>query len=127
MDKTLANVQVGEVIWYNPNNQEQERSYLAYIVTYTCIQIVRLFVAKSVIPFQIKPYIKSVYIRPFLVAAVSISITCIPYYYFEDGLIKNISIVFLSVIFCLISVYIIGLTKNERLFVNSKIRQLLKR
>lgn len=101
-------------------------SYLAYIVTYSCIQIVRLFVAKSEIPFQIKPYIKSVYIRPFLVAAVSISVTCIPYYFFEDGLLKDISIVFLSIIFCLISVYIIGLTKNERLFVNSKIRQLLK-
>ena len=100
-------------------------SYIAYIITYSLIQIVRLFIAKSEIPFEIMPYVKEVFLRTALIAVFPICITYIPFILMKDGILKTIFVVCISVILCMISIYFIGLGKKEKQFVLDKVRKVI--
>lgn len=102
-------------------------SYLAYIFTYACIQIIRMFVAKAEIPFKIAPYVKEVFVRPLIVAIVSVAIIYLPYHFMTDGMLKSLCIIAISVIITIAVVYAFGLGKTEREFITSKVRKFVKK
>lgn len=100
-------------------------SYISYIIVYALIQVLRLFIAKKEIPFEIIPYVKEVFIRPLVVACLPIFATWIPYYILEDCFIKTVIITLFSVILCLISIYVFALGHDEREFVIGKVKKIL--
>ncbi|SHH83584.1 Na+-driven multidrug efflux pump [Fibrobacter sp. UWCM] len=96
-------------------------SYLSYIFIYSVIQIVRLFVAKSEIPFKILPYVKEVYIRCILVAMVSVTMSFILYFFIGyESTVKAIIILGAAFFSVLASVYTLGLDCSERQFIRNK-------
>lgn len=102
-------------------------SYISYIIAYFVIQIVRLFIAKSEIPFQILPYVKDVYIKTLAIAIIPIVITYIPYRFLYEGFVKTFIIIVLSILICILSIYKIGLGVSEKAFVKSKILNLFNK
>ena len=102
-------------------------SYISYILVYGLIQIIRLFIAKNEIPFEIRPYVKEVYLRPLIVASLPLLLTYVPYQLLKDGFGKTVLITLSSLIFCLVSIYIFGLGHSEKAFIIEKIKKRFNR
>ncbi len=102
-------------------------SYVSYIVIYTAIQIVRLFIARSEIPFRIFSYVKEVYFRCFFVAVFSVFVTSLPYMFVNhDGYIKSIVVLIVGFLSVVISIYGLGFDDDERKFVKDRLIRFLR-
>lgn len=102
-------------------------SYVSYIAVYSIIQIVRLFIAKSEIPFDITLYVKDVYLRSAIVALVSVLFSLIPYTLIQqECLTKSIVIVLISIASVACSTYFWGLDCSERRFVIAKFKKFFR-
>lgn len=102
-------------------------SYISYILVYGLIQIVRLVIAKNEIPFEIRPYVKEVYLRPLIVVSLPLLLTYVPYQLLKDGFGKTVLITLSSLILCLISIYLFGLGHSEKAFIIEKFKKRFNR
>lgn len=101
-------------------------SYISYILIYGVIQIIRLFIAKREIPFEIKPYVKEVYFRSLAITLISVLLTSVPFIFIDmDGVLKSVVVLTVAVISVSLSVYYIGLDREEKRFVISKLSKVI--
>jgi O-antigen/teichoic acid export membrane protein len=89
--------------------------------------MVRLIMLKSMISLNVRKYIKSVLVVVLLVSAISASGPLIITYMMELGVIRFFITGLLSVVFVAVSVFGVGLTKNERSFLINKIMEFLNK
>ena len=82
---------------------------------------------KKLISLSFGVYLKNIYIRVFFVLLIS---PILPLYIkniMSEGFFRFIIVSFVAVFSVCLSVYIGGLTKNERMLINSKVSSLIHR
>lgn len=100
---------------------QPELVFVVSLVISLIIQIVKLCVVGPMIQLPTWLYVKDVFIRAFLVAALSMLVVSPVYIFFNSSVIRLLA----SSCYCCFAVllfsYIIGLNSNERLFVKKKV------
>lgn len=101
--------------------------FIVHFIMESITQIARMFMLRSLIGIRIIDYIKNIYIRVIIVIILSIIAPYIIYTNMNDTTMRF----FLVCITCLLSVslisYYIGLSKNEKDFIYSKIKIIYKK
>jgi O-antigen/teichoic acid export membrane protein len=96
-----------------------ESTYIVFIIVYTAVEITRLWLMKEQLNFPVSMFLKEVIAKIIIVAMFSVSFPIMFVYCIESSLLRTI----LSVIICLISsitsIYLFGLTANERLQITN--------
>ena len=94
-----------------------------------CISIIALFARLKIISllvnFSIIDYFKNVVLRIIPVSIISIIIPLFILYFLPQSLYRLIIIGFTSLISLVLTIYLIGLSKGEQIFMKMKIKQLL--
>lgn len=103
-------------------------AFLINLIISTIALLYRLFYIKKYVPYNFHNYLLKV-IRPCLeITLISIPIPLILKYYFSTSTISVLLIIVLSIVISVTTIYLIGLNKNERLFIkNNSVKLLRKR
>ena len=99
---------------------------VAIVISQVCLAA-RLILLNKIMGLNIKKFIKTVYFNVIVVATLSSILPSILSYYFNNTAISFIFVSFVAVINVALVEYFIGCTQEERLFVKSKISQMLSR
>ncbi|MDY6394918.1 MAG: lipopolysaccharide biosynthesis protein, partial [Bacteroidales bacterium] len=100
-------------------------AYVIYAFIYFVLIFVRLFLVKELITLSAREYIKQVLLKIFFVTLVSSILPFAVRYFMPQNLIRLIVVFILSFVSCIISIYIFGLDKNERIFFFNKLKTLI--
>lgn len=91
-----------------------EAAYVVFIVVYTAVEAVRLWIMKGLLNFPVGKFIKEVVAK---IAVVTITSAIFPFVFtilIEPSLIRTICAIIISLISAVLSIYLFGLTPNER-------------
>lgn len=100
-----------------------ESSYWCYVIVYSYLVFVRLFLLNRQIAFPIRLFINEV-IRPIIiVTSVAFIIPAFIKYYFYPGLFRFSIILLVSFLSTSASIFILGMGENERLYVTGYLRK----
>lgn len=102
-----------------------ESSYIIFLIIYAIVNIVRLFLMKSLIKFPIIMFVKEVLLYVFLVSLSSIALPLILKSALQDNIGSSLFVMFSCFFSATVSVYFLGLNSNERKAVLCKISQKL--
>lgn len=100
-------------------------AYVAYIVIYTCLVYVRLILMNKQIGFPIAIFLKQVIGRIIFVTVLSFIWPIILTNIMEEGFLRLISVGLVSTLSLIVSVFLIGMQKSERVEVIGFIRNKL--
>ena len=100
-------------------------AYVIYAFIYFVLIFVRLILVKELITLSAREYIKQVLLKIFFVTLVSSILPFAVRYFMPQNLIRLIVVFILSFVSCIISIYIFGLDKNERIFFFNKLKTLI--
>ena len=100
-----------------------EFAYIINIVIYFFLNFVRLYLIKDLIGMSGKDYIKEVFIKIALVTIASIVLPLILYYEMEPSILRFVLIWITGISSITISIYLIGLSNNEKKYFISLIKQ----
>ena len=105
-------------------------AYSVFIVHFcmeAITQLARMIMLRPLIGIRVYDYLKNVYSRVFIVAALSIIVPFLAYESLSDTFLRF----FIVCIVCVLSVgtvvYIIGLSNNERMFVKEKVGAMVNK
>lgn len=105
-------------------------AYSVFIVHFTIeviTQLVRMMLLRPLIGIRIVDYIKNIYIKVFTVVALSLIMPFIVY----ESMDNTGARFFVTCLICVLSVgtvtYIVGLSKNERVFIKAKAVEVVNR
>lgn len=101
--------------------------FVVLIIVEVVTQYVRLRIVLPMIQMKMRPYIMKVIIPLIKVTLTAPIIPLVAYYYSELNTINFFLICILSVICCSVSIYMLGCTDGEKLFVRSKVQTLLSK
>lgn len=101
-------------------------TYIVYFVIYSIVLVVRLYLIKEAIHLPILMYVQKVLYRVVPVSIICFLLPLILLYILEPGLLRVISVSMLSLLVTLLSVFLLGLTKGERIFVLDRLKSMLK-
>ncbi len=100
-------------------------AYLVNFCIYFLLIFIRLFMAKSVIHIPVQIYLRDVVLKSFFVAIVALSLPSLILLFLEDSILRLILICVISTISSIISIYCIGLSSIERLWLVKHFRNKL--
>lgn len=100
---------------------------LIFIFVFFLLNIVRFYDIKKLMDFSSLQFIYDTYIPCFIVSIVSFIIPMIICYNMNEGILRFIINVPCAVLWTCICILLFGLTKNERLFLWSRIKLMLNR
>ena len=98
-----------------------ESTYIVFAIVYFVIDIVRLYLMKQLIDFPPKLFYKEVLLPIFLVSCTSIICPFLIVYFMPTSIYRLIISIFVCLISSCISIYFLGLTHGEKLFITHKI------
>lgn len=101
-------------------------SFLFIFLFEIVAQIARMYILRTLTNFSIRDFTQKVFARTFIVACISAIIPFIVCYFMNTSFIRMLLTIFLSILSVGATGYILGITKDERSFINQKIRTLLK-
>lgn len=99
---------------------------VAIIISQCCLAA-RLYLLKGMIKLSIKDYLSKVYFNIIIVSVSSIIIPYIIYKHLNQTFLDFILLCFLTTICTLVSVYLIGCNKNEKIFIKQKLNKVLRK
>lgn len=99
-----------------------ETAYIIYFIVYFGLIFVRLYLVKNLIKMNWIKYAKEVLLRMGLVSACSIIFPSLVYFNMPSSLIRLLTICIVSALSSLTFMYLLGLDKNERIFIINKIQ-----
>ena len=84
-----------------------------------------MIMLRPLIGVGIKDYLINIYFKVAIVVLSSVILPSIVYIFMHDGLLRFIVVGIVCVTFVSASVYILGLSKNEKAFVRTKILSIV--
>lgn len=98
-----------------------EIAFIVNLVIITVAQIARIFIVKTLMPFSIKKYFKTVIYKIILVCSTSYIPTVILYYILpNNNFFSFISLCIFSIILTSITIYTLGLDDSEKKVIKNK-------
>lgn len=101
-----------------------EASYIIYFVIYFILIFVRLFMAKDYLHMSANEYIKKVYYPMVRVSIIPCLIVWGLTMFFQDSAVRLFGVIIICIMTSCLSIYIFGLSKEEKTFVE---RTILKK
>lgn len=101
-------------------------AYYTFIFTYILVNIVRLVLMKQMLGFRPTLFVKTVVIKITIVTVLSIIAPLCVWYIFKQGLLRLIILTLVSLVSTILTIWLYGLTKDERHVVSKIIKQKLK-
>lgn len=98
-----------------------ESCYIVYILIYSIITIVRLFLMKRLIHFPVVMYLKKVMIPIIKVTALAVILPIFSYYFMPEGILRFFITLALCVLGVTSAILLQGLTDRERLKILQQI------
>ena len=103
--------------WFFYNiGMSAEFAYIIFIGTNILVYVSRIFLSKQIVNFNPLIYVKNVLLRVIPTALISIVFPLTIYYIVDYSIVRFICITVVSVVSCILSIYVIGLTKEEKLY-----------
>lgn len=99
-----------------------ESTYIIYIVVYTLLDIIRLYIMRHLWGFPIMMYVRETFVPVILVTLLAIMIPWAMYLEIPDSVLKSFAVMAASVICAGASVILVGLKKNERQMLTEKVK-----
>ena len=88
-------------------------------------QIARMLMLRSIIGIKMIDYITHIYTKVIVVALLSAIVPTFLYFYLNETFIRFILICFLSFSSVIASSYFFGLTNTERVFIRTKLKNII--
>lgn len=104
-----------------------ESVFIVTIVVSFMVQITELFLLKLFIKYSVRAYVVKVVMLCLLVMVLSAIFPGIVYYLMESGLIRFLAVGFTSVFAVMLSVYTVGIDRETRSLVVSKVEATLQK
>lgn len=104
-----------------------EFAYIIYIVVYFIIDIIRLLIMRHLWKFPIFLFIRDAMSPIVKVSLFAIVFPLVLYFYLQDSLLKSALVFLVAFISACCSVYLVGLTIGERIFIIAKLRDLVSK
>lgn len=101
-----------------------ESTIVASIILSQCCFVARLYVAHKEIGLSMYDYFKQVYGKVLLVGCIAIILPLFVCFIMDDSLLRFISVFFISIFSAGISIFFLGCTNQERLFLKKKILKI---
>ena len=102
-----------------------ETTYFVFIIIYSILVFLRIYVLKSILDFPIMQFMKEVIFRIIPVTILAIIFPSLLYYFLMDTISRLILVLIMSTVSIMVSIYIIGLEVDEKAKIATKVRQLL--
>lgn len=102
-----------------------ESTYIIYIVVYTLLDIIRLYIMRHLWGFPIKMYVRETFIPVVLVTVLAVIIPWTMYLEIPDSVLKSFAVMAASVICAGASVILVGLKKSERQMLTEKVKEVI--
>ena len=104
-----------------------EATYVIFIIIYTFVEGVRLWVMKSLFDYSVKSFLKEVILRILIVTAVASVLPILLVTTISPSLIRFMLTVMLSFASTVLTIYLIGITSSERKVIVEFIKNKLFR
>ena len=91
-----------------------EYAYYSYILTYFMVEVVRLVLMKQMIGFSPSRFIKEVAVKSCIVTIFSAALPYLLFKYMEEGFVRFVVVLAVSIISVITSIYLFGLSPTER-------------
>lgn len=101
-----------------------EITVVVAIILSSCCLLARLIMLRKMIELSARLFIQSVVLNIFFVFIVSAIVPTIVFSYMDESWLRFFSVVPLSVLCASLSIYFIGLSKQERAFTREKVKHL---
>ncbi len=102
-------------------------AYVVFIVDFMVLNIVRFYDLKKLMPFSIQQFLYEVFIPCIIVSITSFIIPLMICYQLKPSLLRFFINVPLAVLWTCICCYLFGLTKNERLYIQDKLKLVISK
>lgn len=102
-----------------------ESTYIIYIVVYTLLDIIRLYIMRHLWGFPIMMYVRETFIPVVLVTVLAVIIPWAMYLEIPDSVLKSFAVMAASVICAGASVILVGLKKSERQMLTEKVKEVI--
>lgn len=101
--------------------------FIVNIVVSVIADFVRVYMLKSMIPFSASDFIKTVFLNVTIVTIVAFICPIVAYIYFPQGFVYTLLIGVISFVSVMLSVYLFGLQKNERLLLLNRVMTVMSK
>lgn len=105
-----------------------ESTYVIFIIVYLGVEAVRLYMMRKLLGFPPVLFIKDVVTRILIVSFIAVIFPAAVIYFFpEESFFRLLAVVVVSIVSTSGSVYLAGLSRNERKSINEKLLAKIKR
>lgn len=102
-----------------------ESCYVVYIMVYSVINIVRLFLMKRLVHFPIMMYVNRVIVPIIMVSMTSLVLPTLSYLFLSEGALRFLITAFLCIIGVVLGVVMFGFTRGERAAIFKTVKSKL--
>ena len=96
---------------------EPQVGYMLYFVIYSILLFVRLYLLRDMVKLPIMMYVREVLFKVTLVMAISFAIPSILLFVIDEGLLRLVAVVLLSMTVTTVTTYLIGLNEGEKKYI----------
>lgn len=104
-----------------------EACYVIYILVYSAILFVRLWIMQGLMNFPVMLYIREVIAKISSVVLLALPLPLIVYFSLDYGVIRFFLCSFICVLSSITSIYAVGLSTSEKQFIQSKLKQIVNK
>lgn len=101
--------------------------FIVHFIIESVTQVARMIMLRPLIGIRLRDYFQHIYAKVLLVVAVSVFLPSLAYFNMEDNFLRFLSVGTLCVISVSASVYILGLSSNERTLIKAKAIAILSK
>lgn len=109
---------LGAPVWF---------AYLIFIIDFFFLNLVRFYDLKKLMPFSVKQHIQEAIVPCIIVSFTSFILPLLIAHYMQPGIFRFLTNVPIAFIWTCLCCFLLGLTKNERIFFLDKTKSFLKR
>lgn len=102
-----------------------ESTYIIFILVYICVDVVRLYIMQGLLKFPAIMFIKDVVGKIVLVTTFAIILPVFVYNIMEQSFLRFALVTFICTISSCMSIYLVGLSVNEKYFVLEKLTSFI--
>lgn len=102
-----------------------ESTYIIFILVYICVDVVRLYIMQGLLKFPAIMFIKDVVGKIILVTTLAIILPVFVYNIMEQSFLRFALVTFICTISSCMSIYLVGLSVNEKYFVLEKLTSFI--
>ena len=96
---------------------EPQVGYMLYFVIYSILLFVRLYLLRDMVKLPIMMYVREVLFKVTTVMAISFVIPSILLFVIDEGLLRFVAVVLLSMTVTTVTTYLIGLNEGEKKYI----------